>query len=57
MRHFFTGTAAEVTPIREVDDRIIGAGSIGPLTKAIQATFFDAVKGKLDEYHHWLTYL
>ena len=54
---FFTGTAAEVTPIREVDDRVIGAGRIGPLTKVIQATFFDAVKGKLDEYRHWLTYL
>jgi branched-chain amino acid aminotransferase len=54
---FFTGTAAEVTPIREVDDRAIGTGGIGPLTKAIQATFFDVVKGKLDEYRHWLTYL
>jgi branched-chain amino acid aminotransferase len=54
---FFTGTAAEVTPIREVDDRPIGAGGIGPLTKAIQAAFFDVVKGKLDEYRRWLTYL
>ncbi len=54
---FFTGTAAEVTPIREVDDRPIGAGGIGPLTKAIQAAFFDVVKGKLDEYRHWLAYL
>jgi branched-chain amino acid aminotransferase len=50
-------TAAEVTPIREVDDRPIGAGGIGPLTKAIQAAFFDVVKGKLDEYRRWLTYL
>lgn len=54
---FFTGTAAEVTPIREVDDRVIGRGSIGPLTRAIQTTFFDVVKGKLEEYRHWLTYL
>lgn len=54
---FFTGTAAEVTPIREVDDRVIGAGRMGSLTKVIQATFFDVVKGKLDEYRHWLTYL
>ena len=54
---FFTGTAAEVTPIREVDDRAIGTGEIGPITKAIQATFFDVVKGKLDEYRHWLTYI
>jgi len=54
---FFTGTAAEVTPIREVDDRVIGQGSIGPLTKAIQAIFFDVVKGKLAEYRPWLTHL
>ena len=52
---FFTGTAAEVTPIREVDDRAIGTGGVGPVTKAIQTTFFDMVKGKLDEYRHWLS--
>jgi branched-chain amino acid aminotransferase len=54
---FFTGTAAEVTPIREVDDRAIGTGGVGPLTRAIQTTFFDVVKGKLDEYSHWLSSL
>ena len=54
---FFTGTAAEVTPIREVDDRAIGTGGVGPVTKAIQTTFFDMVKGKLDEYRHWLSSL
>jgi branched-chain amino acid aminotransferase len=54
---FFTGTAAEVTPIREVDDRVIGSGRIGPVTKAIQATFFDAARGKLDDYRRWLSFL
>ena len=54
---FFTGTAAEVTPIREVDDRTIGSGRIGPVTKAIQVTFFDAVRGKLDDYRRWLSFL
>jgi branched-chain amino acid aminotransferase len=43
---FLTGTAAEITPVREVDDRKIGAGSRGSLTKTIQTTFFDAVKGR-----------
>ncbi len=52
---FFTGTAAEVTPIREVDDRAIGAGRPGPITQAIQAAFFDIVKGKDARYSEWLT--
>jgi branched-chain amino acid aminotransferase len=52
---FFTGTAAEVTPIRELDDREIGIGSRGPLTEKIQATFFDAVNGRNEKYAHWLT--
>ena len=43
---FFTGTAAELTPIREVDDRQIGAGRRGPVTEDIQNTFFDIIKGK-----------
>ncbi len=54
---FFTGTAAELTPIREVDDRIIGDGKPGPMTKELQATFFDIVKGKNAEYREWLDYL
>ncbi len=54
---FFTGTAAEVTPIREVDFRKIGAGEAGPVTKKIQAAFFDVVKGKSEKYRGWLTYL
>lgn len=52
---FFTGTAAEVTPIRELDGRIIGAGSRGPVTEKIQARFFDVVNGRAPEYHRWLT--
>ena len=52
---FFTGTAAEVTPIRELDGRVIGAGSRGPVTEKIQARFFDAVNGRAPEYHRWLT--
>jgi branched-chain amino acid aminotransferase len=54
---FFTGTAAELTPIREVDDRIIGNGKPGPMTKELQAAFFDIVKGKNPEYREWLDYL
>ena len=54
---FLTGTAAEITPVREVDDRVIGAGSRGSLTKTIQTTFFDAVKGRDRKYESWLTRL
>jgi branched-chain amino acid aminotransferase len=54
---FFTGTAAELTPIREVDDRMIGDGKPGPITKEIQYAFFDIVKGKNLEYKEWLDYL
>jgi len=54
---FFTGTAAELTPIREVDDRIVGDGKPGPITKELQAAFFDIVKGKNPAYKEWLDYL
>ncbi|OGP72552.1 MAG: branched chain amino acid aminotransferase [Deltaproteobacteria bacterium RBG_16_50_11] len=54
---FFTGTAAEITPIREVDDRKIGEGKPGPMTKELQAAFFDIVKGKNPNYREWLDYL
>jgi branched-chain amino acid aminotransferase len=54
---FFTGTAAEITPIREVDNRRVGTGAPGPITKAIQKEFFDTVKGKGKKYERWLTYL
>lgn len=52
---FFSGTAAEITPIREIDGRRIGAGQCGPVTERLQSAFFDVVNGRLPEYHHWLT--
>jgi branched-chain amino acid aminotransferase len=52
---FFTGTAAEVTPIRELDSRVIGAGKAGPVTKKLQKAFFDVVTGKDKKHAHWLT--
>ncbi len=52
---FFTGTAAEVTPIRELDGRTIGAGGRGPVTEKLQSLYFDAVKGRNEKYKHWLT--
>jgi branched-chain amino acid aminotransferase len=54
---FLTGTAAEVTPIREIDGRPVGAGKPGPITQKAQALFADAVTGKLDDYRHWLTFV
>jgi branched-chain amino acid aminotransferase len=54
---FFTGTAAELTPIREVDDRQIGAGRRGPITEDVQKTFFDIIKGKKSKYEKWLAYV
>ena len=52
---FFTGTAAEVTPIREVDRIQIGAGQRGPITEKIQTAYFDIVNGRNPQYAHWLT--
>ncbi len=52
---FFTGTAAEVTPVREIDNRTIGEGTVGPITKRIQARFFDVVKGTDTSHVEWLT--
>jgi len=54
---FLTGTAAEVTPIREVDDRKIGRGCPGTVTRDLQRSFFDVIKGKDKKYSGWLTYL
>ena len=54
---FFTGTAAEVTPIRELDGRQIGAGRRGPVTEKIQAAFFDIVNGRSEKYNDWLHYV
>ncbi|RTZ42311.1 branched-chain amino acid transaminase [Candidimonas sp. SYP-B2681] len=52
---FFSGTAAEVTPIREIDLRVIGTGRRGPITEKLQNAFFDVVNGKNTKYHHWLS--
>ncbi len=52
---FFTGTAAEVTPIRELDRRSIGSGTAGPITKQLQKMYFDAVTGKSAKHADWLT--
>ena len=54
---FFTGTAAEVTPIRELDNRTIGAGSRGPITEKLQSLFFDVVNGKVPAHADWLSYV
>ena len=54
---FFTGTAAEVTPVREVDDRTIGAGGRGPITEKLQTMYFDLVHGRLDMHPEWLTHV
>lgn len=54
---FMTGTAAEVTPIREYDDRQIGNGTRGQITEQLQTLFFDTVQGKNDKYQHWLSYV
>jgi branched-chain amino acid aminotransferase len=53
---FFTGTAAEVTPIRSIDDSIIGDDSLGPITQVLRSRYLDLVYGKLPEYEHYLTY-
>ena len=54
---FLTGTAAEVTPIRELDRRSIGEGRRGPVTKTLQTAFFDIVSGRDAKYERWLSYV
>ena len=54
---FLTGTAAELTPLWEVDNRVIGSGKPGPVTKKLQDAFFSIVHGKDSRYKNWLTYL
>jgi branched-chain amino acid aminotransferase len=54
---FFTGTAAEITPIREIDGRIIGNGSRGPVTEKIQSKFFEILQGNDPSYDHWLEFV
>jgi len=51
------GTAAEITPVREVDDRVVGEGHRGPITKELQGAFFAATKGENDQHSDWLTYV
>jgi branched-chain amino acid aminotransferase len=54
---FLTGTAAEVVPIRSVDDRVIGDGDRGPITTQIQSTYFATVRGEVDRYKDWLEHV
>lgn len=54
---FFTGTAAEITPIREIDDRPIGRGVPGRVTKELQGIYFKVVRGEVERYRHWISYL
>ncbi|MEM3382897.1 MAG: branched-chain amino acid transaminase [Nitrososphaerales archaeon] len=54
---FFTGTAAEITPIREIDGRVIGNGSRGPITEMLQTEFFKTVRGENKEYLDWLDFV
>ncbi|MGP4120509.1 branched-chain amino acid transaminase [Psychrobacter aquimaris] len=54
---FMTGTAAEVTPIREYDDRVIGNGGRGPLTEKLQTLYFDVVHGRNEQYMDWLSFI
>jgi branched-chain amino acid aminotransferase len=54
---FLTGTAAEITPVREIDSRKIGGGEPGPVTRKLQAAFFEAVRGERTPYPEWLTFL
>ncbi|OOR90214.1 branched chain amino acid aminotransferase [Moraxella caviae] len=54
---FMTGTAAEVTPIREYDDRVIGKGGRGEITEQLQSLYFDVVQGRNDKYKHWLSFV
>ena len=54
---FFTGTAAEITPVREVDNRKIGTGTPGPVVRQVQEAYFRVVRGQEPRYAEWLTYV
>lgn len=54
---FFSGTAAEITPIRSIDRMTVGAGSIGPITKQIQERYFQHLRGEVEDRYGWLTYV
>jgi branched-chain amino acid aminotransferase len=53
---FFTGTAAEITPIREIDKIVIGAGERGPITEKLQTAFFEVIRAEVEDCHSWLTF-
>jgi len=57
MKQFFTGTAAEVTPIKDIDNYVIGTGKRGPITKQLQDAYFDVVYGRNPKYRHLLTFI
>ena len=52
---FYTGTAAQVAPVVQIDHVVIGNGEVGPITKKLQQVYFSAVKGENPKYYHWLT--
>jgi branched-chain amino acid aminotransferase len=54
---FFTGSAAEITPIRSIDKIAIGTGKRGPVVQKLQEAFFATLKGEREDIHHWLTYI
>jgi branched-chain amino acid aminotransferase len=54
---FLTGTAAEITPVRELDNRSIGSGKPGPITQKVQSLYHDLVRGKLNKHQEWLSYI
>jgi branched-chain amino acid aminotransferase len=54
---FFTGTAAELTPVRSIDRITIGAGSVGPITRQLQQQYLGIAKGEIEDRHGWLTYV
>jgi branched-chain amino acid aminotransferase len=51
---FLCGTGAQVSPVASIDHRVIGSGDIGPVTARIMAAYFDAVRGKTEQYRHWV---
>ena len=52
---FLCGTGVQISPVTEIDHRPLGSGEIGPITSLVKERYFDAVRGKLPEYQHWLT--
>jgi branched-chain amino acid aminotransferase len=54
---FAVGTAAEITPVREIDDRKVGTGEPGPITRMLQDAYFDLVRGNSEDHNEWLAYI